>query len=472
MTKSLLFFSLLSFLNIIYAQEHLFKIDLDNSEEIVFDSYLIKPNENNFYNFLKYKKSVIAYILDKEGQVLNKIISNDFKKKYIHFIGHNINKDEVAVFLKNANGKKLLSIVYDFQNQQTQQYEYELGMDENFVQSFSYKDDFYVFTFDNTLNLIKLSSKAEPERTLISPNIDFSNLRIKQRDFRTYFDFDLLKLTHKNYPNVNNKLSNNIRLTSRKNKVYNQNDKLVWTFDKFEDHTLVLEVNFQDFKVSTKIVPKPVIDEKIKTSNSYLFQDRIVQIVISTKQVKIQIKDLPGEKILNEYIITSDSDLPNRKNSFEELEISDTCSDTKKYDKLSKFVRKITKDNVGISVYPFQSNYKIAFGSIEALPNNSVTNSNLGFGIVANPENPTLEINPNLYKNHYAFTTTVHKYTFYTNENFEQVENKTYEDILFKLNRFKNNYGNISAERIFKIGDNLIFGFNNLGIGEYKYVSF
>ncbi len=470
--KTCIIFYLLLFVNFSYTQEHLFNIDLEDKNQEVFDSYLANHGIH-YYTFLKHQESVSAYKLEGDGSIMKKMVSADFSKKYSHFIGHSFKGNQAIIFLKNASGRKLMSITYDFQKNESFQFEFKLGSLEYFLQSYSIEDAFYIFTFDGSLNVIKFDAVGQQIKKKLNPVIEFNNSEIKKRTFDDYFGINYSDLVHKEFPKVNNDLPNNLKLTTRLNKIYIHNNRLIWTFDKFEDHTLIMQMDLPNFDLSTQIIPKPVLGEKVKVSNSYLYNENVAQIVAGKSRIKIQIKNLKDNLIVKEFTIKDESDLSVYNNSFQELEFSDEGIKTKDYDNIAKFMRKISRNNIGISVHPFKSGYGITFGSIENILNNAYGNSgNLGFGVVISPENSTLKINPNLYQNHYAYNTIMNKNSFTTDAKYEFIDHDGTKDIFRKIQSYKDNYGSMTAARVFMIDGKLIFGFNNLGIGEYRLMRF
>jgi hypothetical protein len=438
----------------------------------VFDSYLLNY-DGHYYTFLKHHESVSAYKLEDDGSIMKKMVSADISRKYSHFIGHSFKGNQAIIFLKNASGRKLMSITYDFQKNESFQFEFELGSLEYFLQSYSTGDAFYVFTFDGSLNVIMFDAVGQQIKKKLNPVIDNNNSEIKNRSFDDYFGINYSDLVHKEFPKINNDLPNNLKLTTRLNKIYTHNNRLIWTFDKFEDHTLIMQMNLPNFDLSTQIIPKPFLEEKVKVSNSYLYNEHIAQIVAGKNRIKIQIKNTKDNLIVKEFSIRDESDLSVYDNSFQELEFSEDGIKIKDYDNISKFLRKISRNNIGISVHPFKPGYGITFGSIENILNNTYGNSgNLGFGAVISPENSTLEINPNLYQNHYAYNTIINKNSFTTNAKYEFIDQESPKDIFRKIQHYKDNYGSMTAARVFMIDGKLIFGFNNLGIGEYRLLRF
>ncbi|MDX5436821.1 MAG: hypothetical protein LPK03_06470 [Pontibacter sp.] len=92
------------------------------------------------------------------------------------------------------------------------------------------------------------------------------------------------------------------------NKIYTYPDKLVLTFDLFENQdapqrartTEILTLDLQQDKASFTKLPY-LLDMKGLTFNSYLHQNKLYRFIITKKDLQLEVYDLATEKILKHY---------------------------------------------------------------------------------------------------------------------------------------------------------------------------
>lgn len=460
-----------------YGQEQFLRINLEKSETAVLESYLIKNNSHGTYlSFLKYEKELHAYKFDNEKKLKGKIVSSQFRKKYIHLIGHAFQDNEVLIVLKNKRGNKLLCITYNFKTGSTSQVEHSLpASSEKFVQSFNIYGRCFVFTRRDDYELNKYEFK--PGGTKLKHNINleaaFKSLNHEQNTLSEYFTDYSLNTVSQEIPKINNNIPQNLKVASSQVKMYEFDDGFILTLDKYDDHTLILDFSSPDFNPKVSYIPKQEFSEGGVETNSYLFKDKIAQLVTSPKKLSIEIKSIDNEnKILKNLRFNKNENIAFKNTSIIQIENLDGEITEEFYENTSKFLRRITDEATGLHVYKRDSIFVLTVGGIKIPAMSGSAYVGNGFMPIETPENSTLSLNPALYNTKQFSHTITTLFKTILNLDFTHIKGNVEKNSIERLNKFRKVYGNMSAESLFVIDNQLIFGFNSLGINQFEFLIF
>jgi hypothetical protein len=459
-----------------YGQEQFLRINLEKSETAVFESYLIKDDSNGSYlSFLKYEKELHAYKFDNDKNLKGKIVSSPFRKKYIHIIGHAFQDNEILIVLKNKRGNKLLCITYNFMTESSSQVEHSIPlMSEKFVQSFNIYGRCFVFTRGDDCELNRYEFKTG--RTKLKHNINLkvtlSSQNHEQTRLSEYFTDYSFNTISQEIPKINNNLPQNLKVASSQVKMYEFEDGFIWTLDKYDDHTLMLDFSYPDFEPKVNYIPKQEFSEGGVKTNSYLFEDKIAQLVTSSKKLSIEIKTIANEnKILKGFRFSKNENIAFKNTSIIQIENLDGEITEEFYDNTSKYLRKITDEATGLHVYKKDSTFVMTVGGIKLPTISSSAYSDIGLNVIETPENSTLSLNSTLYSTKQFSHTITTMFKTILNLDFVHVKAHVEKNIIERLSKFRRVYG-MSAESLFYIDNQLIFGFNSIGINQFEFLKF
>ena len=349
------------FLNSINAQEKFLNVTINNKVSLspINNTHVIDNKENNaLFIFLEEAKITYAFEYNKNKDLKLQLVSNGLKRKYKSIIGSAIEGHKVRLIETNKKQTKFASILFDFENNITKEseYDFKLGFNDYYIQSYSYKNVSYMFSYNSESN--KLC-----KWTLL---IDGS---FKQDFYNLKENYNSLNLNSKNYldeefQKVNNKLPNNLSIAAEEYKMYELDDGFILTLDDNIDYTLIINFKAPEFAPEFSKISNPKIEANYSKSNSYLFEDKIAQVVSNSSNLAIDIKNISDEKIIKSFLV-SKKDTINFKNGpiLQEGSVYSFGS-TRKIEKTSKFLRKMSSDRNGISIYPMNDVYRITIGGV------------------------------------------------------------------------------------------------------------
>lgn len=331
-------------------------------------------------------KEIISFISDK-----NKITALKFNNSIFLSDSLSLNKPDDYRFLigsyfvesnnpisywANNDLSEFYGISFDFQNKNTTQFKFDLNLKEDQIFSeFSENGKFYF-----------ISQKKDSDELFVT--ILNGNVVEKKR-----IDFSKINFIDENKPNSLNKLLkkygltkieekgyNSLFTTSKKIKFYLKNDTIIITFDNTTSSTMVLEVNLLNSEIKeTKY--KIAFEENFNTTNSLLFENKLVQLKANKSEFKVDVFDFENNNLLKTFQIKAENEESTFGNDF----YSQTGDNRpKKIKSAKKFLRRISFENLGASIYNYKNTYISTIGSIrETLSNGDVLVGVLGLATIA-----------------------------------------------------------------------------------------
>jgi hypothetical protein len=146
---------------------------------------------------------------------------------------------------------------------------------------------------------------------------------------------------------------------TNKSKMYVLDKEIILTFDYSLKHTQVVHLNLETFGVTDKIFNQPISKKASKTSNSFFYDNKLLQIKAGNEELLFDIKDFESGKTLKS-ISVSKSDTIRFKNSPLFTQISQKKPQQIKT--TAKFLKQLSDLSVGISAFKNRNNIFISLG--------------------------------------------------------------------------------------------------------------
>ncbi len=444
------------------------------------------PNNNNkdvLYLF-EAKKELRAHLYDKNHVSKATTSTTPLPKKYQNLLGHSINENHYNLFFSNEYYDKFGVLSFDFETQSATQNLLKFKFKkERFIESLNYNNNIYILTiskFSSNLNIYTFDKDfVATKRTISLKNAEYkSTLRsykysvydlLMASDSNTsyrYINIGTIKHTH---PNV-------LNTASKKIKLYHLNNQLIFSFDISMDETHVYTINLDDFTSSYNSYDKPSKnDSEFKESNSFIFDQKIFHIASSLEKMIFTISDLQTREVLKTYSAQKEKPIDFKNTPIIQEGGSYYTWNKKKVremEKTSKYLRKISNSNIGVSVYKINGFYNVLLGGTEkiqrykppTLNTGSVSNSTLQF--------TSLYFNP-LLTDFYQYTTTKSTYiNSLLDKNLEHTTREIPKNTYDKINDFESNISKITAKNIFKYDGKVFYGYYDLTSKKYLIYKF
>ncbi|WP_127846548.1 hypothetical protein [Psychroflexus aestuariivivens] len=386
MTRKILILILILFSISTTAQEEVlsFTEDDDTSSKRSKDGYSFSNTSNGDLAIVFMdRKNVFANLFDSNFKKIASINGKALKRKYKNLLGYRINENKYELLAANNSLNKFVVQVLDFGTGKTaiKKMKIDLGKEE-FIEVLHYKNDLLVITAtkENQFVLRKLSD-----------DFNFKELKrfdivAEERDQKLlksgFFTMGLFGGATSNVTKVDNRVPNAIEQTAKANKLYQSDNKIYLTIENEDELVTTLHIiDLESLTLSTKIYPYPKgnIDD-FKAYNSFILEDKLLQMGSSPEEMKLVVKNFDNT-IIKEFYLEKGVPIA-IKNSpiIQEGRTMLPFQNRREMEKTSKFLRKVSSGNLGVTAYRKDDNYSFTIGGFKNV-------SNAGGGMMMMPGN-------------------------------------------------------------------------------------
>ena len=392
----LFYFSFLILISIVvHGQERLLRFEntlKTSTSNITGVVPIVNEKNNDIGFFVLDTKHIYGYKISSNFEVLDKIKFKNKRRAYKIIVGTSItDNNSYRVFLSNKSNAKFGFIDFSFNTGESTIKEFTIDKDERFLQTVSQNNKFYlltrhkddsilfVYTFDSGSNMIK--------NTIDLNKINFADRQGNPTTLSYLLVFD------KDIPKIKSNTPNSIDITSSKIKLFQNESTVFLTIDKNLKFTQVIEINLNSLEANGKFFKKPTLTKAIERSNSFFSDGHLFTISASNKDFKIEIINYDSLKKVEELYANKESDIAFKNSPI--IQENGFYTDYRELNKTQKFLRRLSTEEIGISVRRHNDTYKMIIGSIEEL-NYSGMMSMSGFGAmqIASVGNFSLWFNP------------------------------------------------------------------------------
>ncbi|WP_299258593.1 hypothetical protein [uncultured Aquimarina sp.] len=496
MKRYIILLSLLLIYFLSSAQEKVFELEggflkFQSKKE----SYAL-PNQltGDLMLLLEEGRQFHAHLLDSNYASISKITTKTIPSKYRYILGYNVDGNMYSIFFSDSWNTRFGAQTFNFETKTATNTFLDFKIKgEKYVESVVYNNkihlititkkssDLNIYTFDKqftpTKNIISLKELEYPKAGSRNNTINAYDLLLSDTGGMTRSVIDIEKIEGSN-PNV-------IETTSKENKLYQFNNQLIFSFDYSNKKTQLSFIDLETFEALIKSYDKPSeTEEGYRKSNSYIFDNKLFQIASSNQKMKFTVLDLRIEEIIKEYKVTKE-DTIRFKNSpiiqegggilpgFSENRV-------REMEKTSKYLRKISSSDLGISVYKVDNEYNIVLGGTKEITTGNGYSAMNGFGgsfvvgsTIGSSTGALISFNPTFY-NYSSYTTTKSTYiNCLFDNNFDHIQGDIKKNGYDRLFEFEDNLNiKTKAVNIFLHKDRLHYGFFDPKKRIYELYSF
>ncbi len=269
---------------------------------------------------------------------------------------------------------------------------------EVFVQAINHQNKFYILTAPKSSQSLKIYEFVGDTYEEINYNLSreaFYNEKNKKEDLFGLFSNETIEILEDEVPS-------SIEITSKPFKLYPKGNELILTLDHRDSATRIIRLNLLNKSAVVTHIPISTLPFKnldYLSSNSFIYKDRIYQLIASRELMVFTVKDIATKNILKEYSAQKDDEEITFKNSpiFQEGGMYDTG--IRELAKTKQFLRKITASDVGIVAYEKEGLLHLNMGGFKKIQSGGAPMMMPGFGgmPVAGLGAVTMSINPLFY---------------------------------------------------------------------------
>lgn len=467
--KTLSYLILFVSLNV-YCQKKVLTFQNDKvSKRLTKNSYTFSNMANSDLAILLIEdKKAFAYLFDKGFNQKFVLETDALKSKDRKILGYSVENLNYRILLAgNGNTFAILNIDFELGAINIVEFENEFE-NEIFLGAVNYKNKLFILTTnddfqiniwtENDLSLNKV--KTFP----LDNSIDKSIL------FAAAFKIGTFSLETEKFSGVSKidqRIPNTIGETSKLSKLYQINHKVYLTLENQKDNTLLYDINLENYEILLKTFDYPEgTIEPFKKFNSYVYEDKIYQIASSKHEMKFLIKALSGELLKSFYI---DKEHPiDFKNSpiIQEGTMASPFVNKRELEETQKYLRKISAQNIGLTVLKNNERYYTTIGSFE-----EKTNAH-NIAPIMTSIDPIGFYNPTYFA-YFSYTTSKSTY-FYSifDSKFNHQPGKVEDNVFDKIDAFKKSLKYCTADYVFFHDNILYYGYFDLKKRSYNLIKF
>jgi len=503
--KNILFLFTLIFTTTLSSQERIgyFENILKENKSVVREIIPVINNKNSdVVFFIADAKNVYGYKLNGKFDVTAKITSEEKRRKFKTLLGYSIsNNDNYKIILTNKTENKFLIVDFSFSKKDSSTKEFLLNdPEEKLIQTISINNNFYLITLkpytgnyynqngelkeisydDDILNFYLIDS----ENNLIKKEIDLSKYTFLSKKGDRIKAKSLLspKFKKNKIPKIDATIPNSIDITSETTKLYIQDNSVLFSFDENNEFTQVLKIDLNNFTAKKDDYKKNILEAK--RSNSFINGDTIFVVSSNKKDLSLEIINTQSKKVLKKLAINEDKNIAFKNSPL--IQKGGMYDDYRELKTSKQFLRKITKDKFGISIYKSNNKYQISIGGYIPKPT-----PNFGGMAIGSIGAISIFFNPTMFAYNASTETTSTEINCLFNSKFEHVKGEipenTFDKIEAVLNGSKNwdikNAEYLKATKktlrddnditeVFKINNQIILGSYDRSAKMYHFYKF
>ena len=468
----------------LYAFITLIYFSVANSQNLVqeFDVQLSKKTE--YLNILDPKTNENGlFFFDKEEMKCIKLndkleINAQFNvprpdKKYYSINGYKSNGNLYTIYWSSKDDILEQTIDFDAKKSSTKNIVFKLK-DEAVINHITLGSKYYKLTIvknTSTLNLysfedevIKRSFSFEDKRFFNTEGKTSTLWNLVSEKRRHDFTFTMEKILNETPPTL-------IK-SAEKRKCYIYDNQIVLVFDNSQTSTQTVTINLENFTSSQTIYSKPFVPETefgLVDSNSFIFDNKMIQLKMNNDKMLIAIKTLDNVEIKTLEI--NDKEEIKFKNS-RIIQENGSIDKRRDLDNTNQLLRKINSEYPAISFYEKDNVILMSIGGVSPEKNN---NSSSYGGIIGGFSGSLLGSlftsyavdNVNSYNN---------RKVMYVNCLFDKDFNHIPKEIAVnpfdKLRWFIHNNEQIEKQIVFKLKEDLYLGGYDKKSFKYQFYKF
>ncbi|MFH7011736.1 hypothetical protein ACHRV5_07655 [Flavobacterium sp. FlaQc-52] len=383
MIKKLLFICLLFNTVNSFSQDLVkeFNLKLERKRDYL---QVVNETKKEVVLFLNDNEKVTSVKLDSTFTINDSLSHPRLEKSYTDILGYSQKDDNYLLFWGSKDRKKIISQFFNFTKKETGATTFELEFDKEKV--------FKELTINNVFYLITILKKSGNLKFYIFDNgvlntriVDLSNFEFKNKSAapanlhtvltEESWDFSVQTISNDSPPSL--------ALSREQFKLYTyKKDEIIFTIDNNPHFTDILRINLNDFTANLKSIKKPVVtrgeyESVLFKSNSFLIDDKILQIKTNPDVLLFTISDLEGT-IINKYKTLREEEISFKNTAvFQEV---GSLSKKRVLEKPKQFIRKINNSRPSISCYSLNGLYYTVIGSSQDIVHSSPNGAGMGIG--------------------------------------------------------------------------------------------
>lgn len=321
-------------------------------------------------------KDTKLQLIDADGNLKEQLSAKKLGYSFANFLGHHYFNDGTYAIIFSDNRKvKFSALKFNFRTKKIEQVLLDFKYTkEKYVESITQNNVFYLLTSNkgksNDVNFYELNNDNSFKKHVVS----FKSISSVSPNGNKKYPIDVLTARvfgSGSLTKIDPNSPNSIQTTSGANKLYQSGDELLFSFDKEKDTTKIIRLNLKDFSLRVLKIEKPNLEKNegdlsyALRHNSYIKDSIIFHVAVSRKQMKFVARNIDTKEVLKEIYIKQDDSITFKNGPIISEKTGDAAmfsAKERKLEKTSKFLRKISTANTGITAISIADNMQLTIG--------------------------------------------------------------------------------------------------------------
>jgi hypothetical protein len=325
------------------------------------DSYAVKNQGTEETSLFVVDKDIIHGILfDKEMKQTNQLSTKRPEGNYRFLIGGVVSDNIYYLFFSDKDRMSFISVAFDYNTR-------NVKVRNGFI---SNEKHVAVVVTDNQL-FVFTTVKGETD---LKVHVYDGELRHKQQAYN--FDKKMFasvqnlntfrKVIDQDHVVVDVESPVSIDLAVVQNKIFTYGNKILWTIDRLDYATVVLEFDVKTLDARVSYYNYKFVNcgpGERKDANSYFFDGKLYQLNLCSSGMTFTIRDVTTGDIIREHSIYGDDEITFANTPFI-VSTSETGTNDRELSKTKQFLRKSALSFVGVGVHPDGDDVVVTIGAL------------------------------------------------------------------------------------------------------------
>lgn len=426
----------------------------------------VDQESGNFSIFTKDGRKIQAMLFSEDLEELGGLNISGISSRREILTASFSTPTTVNLLIGNQGRTKFETLIIDFENNTSSSEKQEFRLrNEGFIGALGLKENFLLLSVPIGSNTIRAYDFQHGE-TPVVVGIDFKeqeflnqyNRKSTISELFTNPEDESFLLTGM----IDPKKPATLGITSRKVKFYPLGKEWLISLDGNKHFTYLLSIDPENYHVVVRTITKPQMEEP-ESSNSFLFENKLFQVVSSKKQLKFHIFDLETEELLNAFAVKENEIIP-----FKNTRILQEGKDSN--EETSRFLRKMSNNTIAVTTVKKDQHYEVSIGT-PLNPEEEESKGATDFFMVGAMLNNIEDFSYQSSVGSYAFSRSL-KITGLFDERFQHMEGTPEPGIIDRIRNFAESLENLGAETFLKIEDRYYWGNYDKKEREYALYQF
>ncbi len=329
------------------------------------------PENDTFLIFIEDAKQLSVYQFDKNGQETAEGFSfPNFAKKYPNIGGYTQQDGTYTLFLSTTNKKKWAIVTLDFTYKSFSLQETKLDIKRDRVlESLTYNGKHYLFTVQRDSSTFEVYA-MDPEGAVTTQSFSFESTDFGEGR-RTIPNLDRLLQGSFSREVAMIDSESPIALESSKSNVkfYQEEALVTLTIDASKKQTFYLQFDLENNTSGIDTISKASFDKDVISakSNSFIFEDKLFVLKVSSDEMDFSIYDLDSMENLASFSARKGTPITFKNTPI--IQEGGSLDSYRELEKTSKFLRKVASSNPAIAVFKENDHYIITLGATQEITN-------------------------------------------------------------------------------------------------------